>query len=200
MDTYVNGGVWRALPPSGKLIISPWISTVSANLLANTSLSLHKESRKTLRGRQKNAKKQREARVHNPQAQVHLENTLHTWLRPKYGTYYTNITPGKWQYWSEMKAELSKGTTYIFICIHLQKVIFHSAQMLPDKCPGNSQYFHRGWRMCHRWGGENRVVHRWGDPHLHPHPFPSELALMEELQVQPDECVWLITFRCGSVN
>lgn len=44
-----------------------------------------------------------------------------------------------------------KGTTYIFICVHLQKVIFYIAQMLPDKCPGNSQYFHCGWHICHRW-------------------------------------------------
>lgn len=42
--------------------------------------------------------------------------------------------------------------------VHLQKVIFQIAQMLPDKCPGNSQYFHCRWHIRHHWdGGQTRA-------------------------------------------
>lgn len=78
-----------------------------------------------------------------------------------------------------------KATTYIFICVHLQKVIVHIAQMLPDKCPGDSQYFHCGGHICHRWaGGQSGGTD--GSSSL-------TLALTYELQVEPDELMWLIT-------
>lgn len=78
-----------------------------------------------------------------------------------------------------------KATTYIFICVHLQKVIVHIAQMLPDKCPGDSQYFHCGGHICHRWaGGQSGGTD--GSSSL-------TLALTYELQVEADELMWLIT-------
>lgn len=84
-----------------------------------------------------------------------------------------------------MKPVQSQGRAYIFICVHLQKVIFHIAQMLPDKCPGNAQYFHGGWRICHRWdGGQSRA--QMGTS-------PLMVALKYELQVEADEHVWLIS-------
>lgn len=75
-----------------------------------------------------------------------------------------------------------KGRTYIFICVHLQKVIFHIAQMLPDKCPGNSQYFHCGWHICHRWGGGQSGA-QMGTP-------PSHWRWRMSCRYQTSTCDW----------
>lgn len=90
-----------------------------------------------------------------------------------------------WLWWVATVKGLGTGRTYIFICLHLQKVIVHTAQMLPDKCPGNSIFplwvAHLSWL---RWRAE------WGTDGT----SSLMLALTYELQAEPDERTWLIYY------
>lgn len=90
-----------------------------------------------------------------------------------------------WLWWVARVKGLGTGRTYIFICVHLRKVISHTAQMLPDKCPGNSitplWVAHLSWL---RWRAE------WGTDGT----SSLMLALTYELQAEPDEHTWLIIY------
>lgn len=85
-----------------------------------------------------------------------------------------------------------KGRTYIFIYVHLQKVIFHIAQMLPDKCPGNSQYFHCGWHICHRWDGGKSGAQMGTPPSLWRWRMSCRSNQMSTLWLIAP-CAWILT-------
>lgn len=78
-------------------------------------------------------------------AKVNLAKRLHTWLKPRHVIVILLLGTCS----IALRRSLCKGRAYIFICVHLQKVIFRIAQTLPDKCPANSQYFHCGGHICH---------------------------------------------------
>lgn len=41
---------------------------------------------------------------------------------------------------------------------------FITFEIIPDKCLGNSQYFHCGWCICHHWS-QQRSTSQMGTPH-----------------------------------
>lgn len=119
------------------------------------------------------------------------EHLLGWWLAPTASSERQTLW---WLRWVATVKELGTGKTYIFICVHLRKVISHTAQTLPDKCPGNSiiplWVAHLSWL---RWRPE------WGTDGT----SSLTLALTYELQAEPDEHTWLIIcwmFSRGSLK